>query len=367
MKEIIQKEAVNALIKHDGNSIITAATGVGKTKIAIDYIKTLDSDISILLVVPTEKLRDKDWKDEFIKWGAEDIWNRNITRCCYASLNKFHNEMFELIILDELQNITPNNAKYFSQNMYKKIIGLTATLPLEQDKRELLFHLKMKVVYNVPIEEAVENKLVAPFEITIVEVELDKINMIKKSLPGNRHYFTTEYKEYNRLNNAIDMAKLTQDYKKMERLIFTRMRLIYNSTQKTLIAKHILNNIIKKDEKVLIFCGSIKQAEDLCDNSYHSKSSDKNLERFRKNEILKLSCVNALNEGVNLPNIDVAIITQVNSKERNLVQKIGRIIRYRKNHIGQVYIIVVKNTVDEKWLNTALSNFENISIKTLKL
>lgn len=40
-KDIIQKEALKALEDSGGSGIIAAATGSGKTKIAIDHIETL--------------------------------------------------------------------------------------------------------------------------------------------------------------------------------------------------------------------------------------------------------------------------------------------------------------------------------------
>src|SRR6188768_819142 len=62
---------------------IDAATGVGKSYFAIKECIDLVSkrpQAKILLVVPTEELRDNNWKDEFEKWGAIDIYNNNLKR-----------------------------------------------------------------------------------------------------------------------------------------------------------------------------------------------------------------------------------------------------------------------------------------------
>ena len=64
-KAEFQKEALDSIINHNSNCIFTAATGVGKSKVAIDYLKHCMSQIlypKFLIVVPTEKLRDENFK-----------------------------------------------------------------------------------------------------------------------------------------------------------------------------------------------------------------------------------------------------------------------------------------------------------------
>ena len=107
-REILQKEALQAVINNKGSGILCLATGVGKSKIAIDYCQIFYSDLKkkfkCLLVVPTEKLRDNNWADEFIKWKSKKIYTDCIERTCYASFNKIKNQKYDLVILDKLKN-----------------------------------------------------------------------------------------------------------------------------------------------------------------------------------------------------------------------------------------------------------------------
>lgn len=355
-KDEYQRESVQAIINNPFNSLVIAATGVGKSKIAIDFCKLFDKKAKILLVVPTEELRDENWKAEFKTWNQLEFYEDNIERCCYASLNKLKNKIYDLVILDEIQHITANNFEFFNQNKVNKILALTATEPAEFAKKDLLKKLKLVTVTNISIDEAVENELISPFEIIIVDCYLDdKLKYLPFGSKKNQ-YFLTEQIAYNKLTKDLEYATLSMNFRRKEQLTFQRMRLIYNSLEKTNNAKWTLDNLITEQERTLIFCGSIKQAELLHPNTYHSKTNDKNLIRFKNEEINKLSCVDALNEGHNFPNLDSAIITQVKSKERHLIQRIGRIVRYRLNHLGKIYIFVVKDTVDEGWLHTAIAN-----------
>ena len=69
-----------------------------------------------------------------------------------------------------------------------------------------------------------------------------------------------------------------------------------------------LLNIIK--DKCIIFANTQKQADRICDYSYHSKnkSSDDNLKLFSDGTIDKLSCVLQLSEGVSIPGLRSGII-----------------------------------------------------------
>lgn len=67
-------------------------------------------------------------------------------------------------------------------------------------------------------------------------------------------------------------------------------------------------------------------------------------------------------EGKNLTEPDNAIIVQVDSVERNLVQRIGRLVRIRYDnlqHKARIIILVAKDTADENWYNAAISDFDS--------
>ena len=90
VKDKVQKEAVKAIIKAGGRGIIVQATGVGKSKVPILYVKKLKYT-KIALIVPTEELRDNNWSKEFNLWKAGNIYT-NVTRLCYASASKIKGE-----------------------------------------------------------------------------------------------------------------------------------------------------------------------------------------------------------------------------------------------------------------------------------
>lgn len=369
IKDKVQKEARVALKSNGG--LIAIATGGGKSKIAVDYSKELyeaNASVKILLIVPTIVLRDTDWLNEFDKWGARHIFDNNITKKCYVSINKLKNEHYDLVILDELQHITPSNYEFFLNNSVSRTIALSATPPKEKEKRELIKEIGLETVYEIGLDEAVEMGLVAPYDLTLVESNLNYTSLCVEAGGKNKKFMTTENRHYDYLSGDIarSVARRLPEHK-MKWKYFNRMRFIYNLESKKRVAQYLLEKVIPKEERTLIFCGSIAMAEALEPHTYHSKSTDADLVRFRNKEINRLSAVQALNEGVNIADVDNALIVQVSSKERHLIQKIGRILRYEEGHIGKIYLMYAKGTVDEKWMNSATESLKKREIHLIKM
>lgn len=364
IKSQIQAEAL-ALAKEEDRSLVVAATGAGKSRIAVDYSKDIVSEKSnakILIIVPTEKLRDENWLEEFEKWKAKTVWKRNVERSCYVSANKIKNKEYDLVILDEAHNITENNSIFFLNNKVKKSIALTATPPEDDIKKEILNHLGFKLVYNLPLDKAVELGLVSPYNITVVEVRLDDTDKYIKAGSKDKPFMQTERKQYQYMANSIRRMMFSSNpsvKKQLKFALLRRMRFIYELRSKTEVAKYLLEHVIPKDERTIIFAGGIPQAEELCEYNFHSKKKNSDdFDAFKAEKLNRLSCVNALNEGHNIPNIDNGLVTQLNSKELNLVQRVGRVVRFRENHEATIYIICAIDTQDEKWVNKALQGFD---------
>lgn len=370
IKDEIQKEALDQ-VREEKRAIVVAATGVGKSKIAVDYSKEIVSEkrnAKILVVVPTEKLRDENWLEEFDKWRARTIWNKNIDRCCYVSANKITDKSYDLVILDEIHNITENNSEFFYNNKVDRCLGLTATPPDDEIKKEVLKELGFKTVYEVPLDKAVELGLVSPYDITVVEVRLDDTDKYVKSGTKDKPFYQTERKKYEYLSSMVKKLMFggTRTKQALKFKILERMRFIYNLRSKSEVAQFLLNVVIPKEERTIIFCGGIPQAELLCENTFHSKSKDNDFNDFKAEKITRLSCVNALNEGHNIPNVDNGLVVQLNSKELNLVQRVGRVVRFREGHKAKIWIICAIDTQDEKWVKKALENFDQSSINYVR-
>lgn len=354
--------------------LLALGTGTGKSKIPIDVIKDRvkeNKKFKALIVVPTELLRDTNWPEEFGKWKCAKICKSNVTLVCYASLSDL-TEKFDLVVLDECHKITDSNYKYFT-SVYGEdlaelpdILMLTATPPgigniTDQLKRDLLLTLG-PVVYTYGLDQGIIDGVVSNYQIHVLKLRLDNKT---KYVPGGskvKRFFQTEQEAYDYKDRQLKVAM----YSKSQRVNFMRidrMQFVASLQSKTEWARVILSKF-KEEERVLVFGTRTEQVDDLLKGkTYHSKKGNGDFEDFRNGKINKLGVVNAVDEGLNIPNVDILLILQVISNPRQLAQRIGRGTRFRPNHTTRVYILVVEGTIDEQWLEKALVVFDQSKVK----
>jgi len=370
-KSDIQAIARAAFAKSNHWGLLAMATGTGKSKIGVDesvnaFVGNLDA--KVYLVVPTTKLRDCNWEEEFVKWSNHTVY-RCLDRYCYASISKVKGQVIDLVIFDESHNITEANSVFFKDNTIKRALFLTATPPnpngsdTDKEKVEILNRLKVPVSFVYSLDQAVDDGLVAKYIINVVECNLDSTNKYIKGGTVKKPFMQTEKVRYEYLNGLIRKMQFSgNDAVKFK--ILERMHFIYKLKSKTEIARRVIARWTKPGQRFIGFCGSIEQAEDLYgkQNVYHSKSKDTALTAFMNLELDELGVVKALNEGINIQQVDGAFIVQLNSNPKDLVQRIGRTIRFRKGYQAVIWIFVVMDTVDEKWFKAAIEEFDKARI-----
>lgn len=357
-KSEIQEKAKNEWLKFKRGTI-AMCTGSGKTKLGIDISLEYPN---VLIVVPTEKLRDHRWEEEYNKWNFRDFYTQHVHRECYASLHKIDLSKYDLIILDESHHITEYNFQNFGD--YKgDILSLTATPPRDDIKKKI-FKEYFPVIFLYTLDEGVRDGVVAPYEINAVGFHLsDKKDLLIKTKKYN--YMTSENNRYISLTRIVNQC-IYDPSKDAKFPIINRARFLYTLPSKLKYARLILDKYIK-DERCLIFAGSIPQAEALSKYTYHSKTHDRHYWDFINGKINQLATVQKLNEGEDISLLDSALITKVTSNELNLIQQIGRIVRIRDDHKATIWILYSYGTQEETWLAKATSKLDNTKINKLNI
>lgn len=373
---------------------LAGATGMGKTKPSVDTMMELwrgwkallsPEDIvdgpairppKIFLAVPTEKLRDEGWPEEVENWYGEEgkeMWDTCVTAVCYISIHKYRGSEYDLVIFDEIHWITPLSSTFFENNKIHAVMGLTATAPNHNRDPEKYDIIKKyaPIIFSYSLDQGVEDGVIADFEINVVMIPLDHVT---KNIPAGtkaKPFMTTEAAHYEWLCGSIKklyvLQKMNGDPNIEKRIMYTtlkRTRFIYNLPSKTAFAKKLMEHVIS-DKRTLIFCGSIEQSRTLCGTEvYNSKdNSNGKFEEFKSGKGTFLGVVNAANEGHNIADLDQAIIVQVNSNERHLVQRIGRTVRVREGHKAVAWVLCSQGTMDENWVEKSLANIDRSKIR----
>ena len=318
------------------------ATGLGKTKAALDYVKSYHKEtkhIPKTLVVIAEVAHKNNWMNEILKWRCKTAMSK-VTFVCYASLNKYENTSWDFIIMDECHHLfSEKRYKSFRTLQYNNIICLSATLTndniymLQSDIKDLQLDIR---TLKSCIEEG---KLVEP-EINTIDYTLSKIETIKYKNICKRY----EWASANGYDNAKKMAAIR--------------RKNFIASLKTNSLKTIVNKLRNEGTRFACYCSSIQQMIEVsgnvnCVSSKHS-TRFKTIEKFNSSEISEIFFCQMGTEGLNLANIEAGIICQADANTRPFIQKVGRVLRNKVN--PKIYIIKAINTIDEQWVNGCLSN-----------
>lgn len=350
-RDLIQHQALKEALQFK-RSGLQLATGAGKTKVGLDYISVLPDTHKVLVVAPKVDIF-KSWIDDAKKFEVEELLDR-ITFSTYLSLTKHDPEEYDILILDEAHSLKAT-ALPFLIKYRGRILGLTGTPPkyLTSEKGQLMMeYYPIKYVFKT--DKAVENEILNDYHIFVHYLDLNK----NKTIQTKQGWMTSERAQYDWITREIDGAiGNSLMFKTIQRINFLKQ---FNT--KEWYAKNLLEELDQK-EKVIIFANTIDQAERLCKHSHHSKNKNSPLEAFKTGEITRLSCVEQLSEGVNIPNLKNAIILHSYSGgSPKFVQRFGRLLRLSPDQTSTIHILCYKNTVDDKWMQDNLKSFDQNKI-----
>ena len=390
-KTIEQKKALNKWASNNFIGSIIAGTGFGKSRcgvLAVEFAlkqcqkartngyrkKHLYSGRALILV-PTIQLQDQ-FREEFCKWDLERCLD-NVDILCYQSAYKLVDKYYDIVVCDEIHlGLSLEYRKFFDNNTYDKLLCMTATLPEEEEYKELL-HKLAPTAYSITLDKCVTLGIVSPYEIYCVPISLtDSEREDYKNI--NNKFVRCKYAlgQFDAFNNAKYILSDSNSHPEDKRVaaqfyqaIRERKSIVDFAENKiTTFQKLVSDNI---DNKILVFSGANNFTDQLCESvsplavSYHSGKTKKQkasaLQQFRDDSINILCSTKALNQGLDIPNANMGIICGLTSKSLSMIQRIGRLIRYQEGKIGSVYILYVKDSQEEKWLKNSVRNLNHIN------
>lgn len=348
------------------------ATGGGKTTLALAAFNQLannDHKYRMLVVVPTTALLDQwflafqddlglDPKDIKILHSADldPTGKANLviinTARNISGATVIHPLLF---VVDECHRAgSPENARalHVKADSY---LGLSATPHREFDDgfEKYVEPILGRILVTYSIVDAIRDGVLAPLRLTYLRIPL---------LPD-------EQSEYDDLTRRIGRAVSQQDDDRLESLLRARAR-VYNSAQYRLpVTVRLLDS--RRGQRALVFLESIAQARrmavmlDEAGHSvtiYHSGQSDQlrrsNLRGFRRGTYDVLVACRALDEGFNVPEAQLAVITAGTSSKRQRIQRFGRVLRSISGKNMAEVVSLYATPVEEERFLTESENLE---------
>jgi superfamily II DNA or RNA helicase len=348
-----QLEFAQVFLDHGEFGILNLCPRFGKINTTINILEKMDKDINILIAYPDIKIKNA-WEEHFV---ARKYKNSNMTYTTHMSLKKHTGGVFDIVILDEIHLLSEAQIEAVKELKCVSVLGLTGTLSASTEQT-LGMELKLPVLATYSIEQAIKEGVVTDYEITVVGVPLD--NVTKNNYKGK---LKTEKQQFDAYGWVIDQLERTGKSTMFLRL--ARMRVIQNSIAKLAKTKALLTK--HKDDRVLVFCGLTKIADNLGIPVYHSKAGDKQIfDDFATGKGNHLAVVKIGNTGVTYKPLNRVIINYFDSNGENLAQKINRCMAMEYNtpdKKAHVYIVCSTEDVERKWLKKALEFFDKDKIK----
>jgi superfamily II DNA or RNA helicase len=353
--------------------VLEAFTGFGKTFTGLQLIRRYRKVYSapIYIIVPTQPLKEL-WELKVAEAGL--MWNVSIHVINGYTMSDNVPKMCGLLIVDEVHRCLGESAKFFNtvlDTVCDFFVGFTATL--DDKQREFLERKQAFVEFSISTDEGLELGIVPQFKIYNVVLPLTAEEQIAYYRADSLYNTQLEYFR-SLTNDAFGLAlmlsgKPTKTMVKFENLneidasyndiltlvenltgddrkeIIGRAVMFRNSMQKRLrivsnseYKKAIIDQIITRvSNKKIIFMDSIESLKALNAKHkgfisvYHSKQSAKlnknNLEAFKLDATNALAAVKSLDEGVDIPTLELLINKHFTTKERQFTQRLGRILR----------------------------------------
>lgn len=379
------------------NSTIAAATGFGKTTCGL--LASLENGLknrTTLFVVPSVNLKQQT-KKHIEAWGIKNTTVQTLQKI----IRDKKKLKYDLLIIDEIHNAkAPEFRKVFDYVQRRYLMGLTATFP--DDERAIVLLKNCPVIAEVTLEEAIDRSFVTDFKIHVVDVPMEgktytKFKKTNRDWESAKNFFLGNHNTIFAISREMSSLKkkgipakegpLIKKWKKYKNLddhgpiiffamkgmmkINERVNLIYTEPAKTDLTKKLCDSLSKKG-KVIIFCKRKNTANELHlkSDSYLITGDTANkkrlsiLDEFAKDGHNLLYTADALNEGVDVKNIDYAVIHSFNSSVKESRQRIGRAIRVSKRKkIAHIFILRCKVPSDDSpdywWLKNIIEGIEN--------
>ena len=359
-----QKEALRAWIDAGCRGSVVLPTGAGKSLLALKAIEHVQR--SALVVVPTIDLMNQ-WYDlltnafdieiGLLGGGYHEI--QNITITTYDSAYRYcgdYGNFFAFLIFDEVHHLPAPSFSHIPQlSIASRRLGLTATYERLDGMHEILRELVGDVVYRKSIDD-LSGEYLSDYEAIRLYVELT---------PQERDEYDREYTIYRDFLRESGIRLFGSGWREFVKLSANdsearRAMLAYNRAKaialgaesklrmlESLLKQHCKDRIIIFTENNdLVYKISLRHLLPAITHQTKTKERKRLLENFNSGVYSAIVTSKVLNEGINVPEANIAIVLSGSGSAREHTQRLGRILRKREGKFATLYEVIAENTME---------------------
>jgi len=382
-----QEEAIQAWYNNGRKGILSMATGSGKTLTALFAIKRLPEDSFVVLLVPTRELVTQ-WVKE-IKWifpespmiicsGQNLNWKSTLKEFILAyqrkrnkkfiistmrsassdifieTINQKLGEKYVLIV-DEVHRLGAKKSRGIMKDLNPALgrLGLSATPTRIWDDvgTDMIMKYFGGIIYEYSLKDAIRDGRIVPYEyhieiVPLTEEELYEYKDISRRIYRKYKSILAKYKlpENTPLKEILARLEDKTEVKTIQSLLLKRANIIKKAENKIQKTIEILEKEGDKLGRCLIYCQDTEQLEFLAKEmsrrgykflkylGVHEKEKKANhLRLFREGVVRFLLSIRCLDEGIDIPASDSAVVLASSTSPREFIQRRGRVLRKAPN------------------------------------
>ena len=362
-----QREALDAWREADDRGVLELPTGSGKTVVALKAVEALSTPT--LVVVPTVDLLDQ-WERELGtefgvpvgRLGGGEQRVEPLTVSTYDSAYLRADELgdrFGFAVFDEVHHLGGEGYRDIGRLLAAPArLGLTATFERPDGAHEVVSELVGPVVYRLSATDLAGEHLAA-FDIKQVEVSLT---------PEERERYEefqgtfTDYLARSdiRMRSGSDYREIVKrsgnDPRAREALLAKQRarEVMMNAERKVEELADVLDR--HRDDRVIVFTAYTDLVYRLSERflmpaiTHQTSAAERRriLERFRDGRYSRIVAANVLDEGVDVPDANVAVVLSGSGSEREFTQRLGRVLRPKTDGGRAIlYELVTADTAEE--------------------
>ncbi|MEF8808048.1 DEAD/DEAH box helicase family protein [Natronomonas sp.] len=365
-----QQDALDAWHGANDRGVVELPTGSGKTVLAIAAIAALETPT--LVVVPTIDLLEQ-WRGELeaefgdsvdigqLGGGTQQV--EPITVATYDSAYLRADELgdrFGFLIFDEVHHLGGEGYRDIARLMAAPArLGLTATFERPDGAHEAIEELVGSVVYERSADELAGEHL-ADYAIKRIEVDLtpEERERYEEHQGTFTDYLARSSIELRSGSDYQELVKRSGTDPQAREALLAKQRareVMMNADRKVETLAEILDRHV--EDRVIVFTAYTDLVYDLAErflippitNETGAEERREILDRFRRGDYSRIVSANVLDEGVDVPDANVAVVLSGSGSEREFTQRLGRVLR-PKSDGGQalLYEVVTSETAEER-------------------
>jgi len=361
-----QSEALEAWVQSGKKGVVVLPTGSGKTRMAQEAISRAGR--STLVVVPTLDLLgqwletlSKGWQIPLGQWGGGEHTTEEITVSTYDSA-RIHAEReggrFGTVVFDECHHLPSEQYSWISKMLIAPFrLGLSATPERSDGGERQLLRLIGDEVFRSDIQSLRGNYL-SDYEVCVEEVPLDEEEALRYEKARARYLGFVRKRKIDFSDPQGWTIFLTECFASSEgrqahQAYQEQNEIIRRSESKIRVLWSLLWE--HRDERVLIFTHDNETAYHIGErfglpvltHQTRVKERREMLKFFKEGRWPWLVTSRVLNEGVDVPEVDIGIIVSGSGSVREHVQRLGRLLRPGKRDRAKLIELISSKTGEE--------------------